>query len=789
MNYKFTFLLLLVLCLSKKGIGQTFNWEFVPVLEGENVQGVSKAEDGSATLVGYGNTILRSTDDGTTWVDPGIITNKDNLDYQAVSISGDVGYALAMTSFKIIDREVNDLYAECPLLKTVDGGETWTLWETTSIGEGSEDALNYSLPGNYVKKFMAVECIDDNVAYVAAMWKDYAAGDTHANVYKTTDGGVSWSVLLPDLGSSYITSIFEFNGHVYIAGNKTLYKVNIETDVVTDLYPVVDKDEDDAMYFWYPTVYNNTELIFPTTLDSIWVTSDEGASFHALPNVKKGYIAYKHNANTYVIGAGKDDTKATTDGGTTWVSCGVGESLWNGDVIGDSLVGLAKNAIYKMALSDIETGNFTWSKTEVPNGNGNIKGIESTDTKIFLAGMGDVLLASTDGAQTFSEVTMPLKKEIIYASTDIEFKGLAHGADGAGIITSRRHKVIDNPTGTDDVYMPGFIFTTSTNWTDFTVVDDTQIGAKYPDDVSSNPNAVGCWGQDYYVAECIDATTFYVFAQWYENVTVPEEKTTHSRIFKTTDACVSWDVITDDLGSAFITSIVFDGEMGYVGGNNILLKTTDGGENFTDLYSKLEELADASIYIQHINWVDASTIFVSTTSDGLFVSYDAGDSFSKIVGIAGCSGSFVIDSNSWMTVGTSSKTYYTNDAGSNWSNCYPGTTIYSPGEILGDYLFACAKSGLYKLAIADLDAGTGTAISQDLLQQNDIKVVRMSTELQLVSEDIIENCMLINMSGRVVDNYMVNSNQTAINTSSLPGGIYILRVSVEGQVKTIKVQL
>ncbi len=788
MNYKFTLLLLLV-AITTNVNAQTFNWQFQQIFEGENMQGMEKADDGSATLVGYGNTIMRSTDNGLTWVDPGIITNKDDFDYK-VSVKDQVGYAVNETAFKAIDRKVNDndLYADAIILKTIDGGATWNLIENANIGGNSVDTKNYSLQGNYAKKLYVIECINENVAYMAAYWKDYANRDAHSNVFKTTDGGENWEPLLDDLEGNSISSMVVFKGHIYVSGNKTLFKINISTDVVTDLYPVVDEDEDDKMYFWHTSIYNNTELIFPTTSDGIWVTADEGATFQALPNITKGYKVYKHNNNTYVVGGSNTATKYTRDGGTNWSDCPAGESLWNGDVIDGQLVGLGKNAIYKMAISDIEAGTFTWQKTEVANANGNLKSICKANDIIFLSGMGGTLLASTDGANTFDQLTLPEKKELIYHSTDIEFKGLAHGANGAGIITSRRHKIIDNPSGTDDVYMPGFIFITNDNWATYTVLDDTKIGSGAAD---VNPNADGCWGQDYYVAECIDENTFYVFVQWYENVAGAEKKNTHGRIFKTADAGANWSGVTDDLGSSFITNVVFKGITGYVGGNKVLLKTTDGGDNFVDLYSKLTALngGDDNIYIQDINLFDANTLYVSTTSDGMYISKDAGSTFTKAnINGSGCNATIVVDANSWMTIGTSSKTYYTNDAGSNWTNCYPGNTLFSRGAILGDYLFANAKSGLYKLPIADLDADTGTAID-DISNRNDLKIYLNSNELNIESNQVIEDCILYSITGKIVGQHKVNSYTHIINTSSLSRGIYIVRVVISGKVYTQKIQL
>ena len=42
--------------------------------------------------------------------DLGVLTNADYFDYQDISIKNSVGYAVAMSSFKVVDRVENDSY-------------------------------------------------------------------------------------------------------------------------------------------------------------------------------------------------------------------------------------------------------------------------------------------------------------------------------------------------------------------------------------------------------------------------------------------------------------------------------------------------------------------------------------------------------------------------------------------------------------------------------------------------------------------------------------------------------
>ncbi len=782
MGVKTTLQIMFAVLIINNANSQTFEWTFQTVSEGNNIQMVKKTEDGTAIIAGFGNTLVKSIDGGTTWTDLGVLTNADYFDYQDISIKNSVGYAVAMSSFKVVDRVENDIVADCSVLKTTDWGQTWSLVPLNMMGTGNFDSLNISLPGNNNRKFTAVECINDDVAYVAASWNN-VAGNKHSNVFKTIDGGVTWMQILTDKEGDVINSIEQFNGHIYIAGNKMLYKVSILSNTVFDLYPIVDNGSDDAMYFWNISTYNNSELIFPTTTDSIRITANEGASFYTVPGISGANVVYKHDDTTYVVGGTTTKTKGTFNNGTTWIDCSVGESIWNGGVYGDSLIALAKNDIYKMALVDIEAGNFAWAKTDISLSENMIKGMDISGGDLFLVGFSDFFASSENGGITFQSVILPPKSDMVNAGVDIDFRGLGVGADSASIITSRKYKLQDNATA-DDVFLPGVIFTTTNNWETYTVVDDTKIGAKYGSKTDVNPYAEHCSGQDYFAAECINDTVFYVYVQWSDTSAAVEE--IHGRVFKTTDNGMSWDTITSNLKNLYVTTVTFIGDNGFIAGNNVLLKTINGGESVTDLLPLLANIADNNIYINDVNMVSSDTVFVSTTSDGVFVTYNGGATFQLIPGTTGANGTYVFDKNSWLTMGTSARTYYTNNYGVDWDYCYPGTTIYGNGIVIGDTLIAPAKSGVWKLYVPSLDIGVYT---NDLAanKQSNIIVYQNETVVSVVSTSEIYKCELISITGVLVNSTGVNALEHNIETAYNIPGVYIVRVFTAKGIESQKI--
>ena len=777
---KKTILLLLTLSFAIfQAFAQSYNWEEQQITErNENIQGFAIANDSTATLIGYGNIMQQTTDGGETWNNLGIFET-DDFDYQDISFYGQTGFAVAMTGYKMIDRPAGgspDLYANSPLLKTTDGGDSWELISVENMGDGSDCSIHPSAPGNYSVKFSCVEIINDTTVYLGAYWKD-ANSKAHQTVLKSCDTGATWKVLLPDNGNNTFNAIIAYNENIYITGNKTLYKVSIATDYITNLYPIIDEGEDDKMFIWHPSICGN-ELIFPTSADSIRVTNDEGATFTTIPNIKKGYYVYKKDSNI-VVCCSTDDTKTSSDGGANWTLNSAGTSLWKGEVIGDSLVALANKATYSMSTDDIANGVFNWTKNTVTDISGNLKGICASNNSIYITGYSNILLRSTDGAQSFSAMTIPSESDIIYASVDLDTKGLSQGKGKAGLASTRRHKLADYPSsGPDDIYVPAFLFATVDNWATFTVLDDSKIGEKY-DTAYANPYAEGCYGQDFFEVACIDDSTYLTFVQWYDTAST-DDLQTYGRVFKSCDAGESWDTITSDLAKGFVTTICADENDIYIGGGNILLHSNDGGTTMHNLIEKLEDLGATKPYIQDIV-KKGDTLYIPTTSDSIFISYDNGTSFSVIPNISGASGLVALDHDSWMTIGSDSKTRYTNNGGAAWENCTPGPTLYSSGGIFNGHIIGLTKSKIYKLPIADLAYKTSSALEKAPVSSSHITLWQDESSLNIQAEQAIVNLKIYSINGQLQYQERSNNNTLTINTSHLSKGIYLLNINTANQ--------
>ena len=105
--------------------------------------------------------IYRSTDSGETWTYRGFVEGRRDVDF----ISADMGW----------------LAADSALFQTLDGGVIWTTMATTGIP-----------PGEF---FLKVDFVDSLYGWVLTTSDDMTWDPL--KLYRTTDGGASWVLLLP----------------------------------------------------------------------------------------------------------------------------------------------------------------------------------------------------------------------------------------------------------------------------------------------------------------------------------------------------------------------------------------------------------------------------------------------------------------------------------------------------------------------------------------------------------------------------------------------------------------
>ena len=700
-NFTFLFLLFFI---SFSALAQVdFNWETQSISPDNNLQEMNIVNDTTTILVGYGKTFVKSADLGLTWDNVPVLDPLYDFIDLSINSSG-IGYACARDE-KVIDNSgEQDVRAHGLLLKTTDNGVSWTVTDVSAVGTGEDPELNPNAPGCFALHFHSVEVIDDNTAVIGVEWYEYevSTGDRldHANAFKTVDGGVSWTAITDN--GRYPLAIEVADSSIYFGGKNHLLKTVAGSDVVTDIYPnliAVVVPEDSTVSVSDITIVSETEIYVTTSVDGIFKTVDRGVTFTMLDGVSSGSNdMYKVNDSTLVILGTTSKSKVSTDYGATWADCNPGATCYEiGGVFNDSLYGLAKSKILKIAVTDLINGTYTW--TEQALGDNRLQKMHIFDAdRVLIIGNDEIFYVTTDAG--ISWVLADLPELFIYGAqydfSDISTSGTASYA------STRRFLQFECADGVN-VYGHGLILKSTDYWQTWDIIDVDNIGEGT--DPSLNPHVEGCYGLSPSEIECINADTAYVYVNWGDTIAGADNKIYHSRVFKTTDGGDTWTSITEDYGSSYVTSIYFiDDNTGFISGKTILLKTDNGGDSFTDLYPAIYEAdeSDSTKHLYDIHYIDENEWYIPSSTNGVFATADGGTTFTMFDGIGGGAGFYKVDTSTYIVLGSDTKSKITWDKGEHWTDCYPGSSVWGIGGVLNDSLVALAKTNLYKIALTNL---------------------------------------------------------------------------------------
>lgn len=764
--------------------GPIFNWEAKEISKDNNLQGMSLHDENTAVIAGYGSTFKFTSDKGISWNDGGLLSPKYN--FNDISIKDKVGYLVGRKTLLVKNTTggEDDVYINGVLLKTTDGGESWSLLDLSKIGDGADPALNPSLAGCITLNPYSVLCINENTALVYMQWYEIVSGSrkTHSAVFKTVNGGEKWSAITPDFGSAYITAMELVGANFYFGGNKILQQGSTTSETITDLFPSFSAVAGTSAFINEIRFFSGNDINVLTTT-GVYNTQDNGVTFSKINGLTGGNDIFKLDDKVVIVLGSSTASKATIDGGTTWVSCYPGKTCFEiPGIFNDSLYALASSILYKIAVNDLKTGNYNWVAKTMVASNSNLQKMYRFDaSSALIIGDDHIAKKTTDQGKTWTEATLP---ELYINDGLYDFRSVS-SSGSAGFTTTRRYKLIDY-TSRDDYYLSGLIFKTEDAWKTWKVLNNKNVGKDTPTDASKYPLMEGCYGMDNYTIECVDAKTAYMYVGWSDTITVHKTETKHSRVFKTTDGGDLWTAVTNDFGSSIVMSIKFSGETGYLGGNKILLKTVDGGKTFTDLFPKIAVGTDGNLIISSVAMLTNDEVYFSTSNNkGVFYTGDGGNSFSRLNGVNGGLDFVILDKNSFMSVGSSASNKYTNDGGNTWKESNLGVAIYASGKVLNDSLYVLGKSNVYKIAVADLDIKT---LVTELKNPNPFKVLYGTAALEFVSASgDINRCMVYNMNGQLVAIAEPKSATCSFEYNSFTPGIYIIAALIEGKKYTQKV--
>ncbi|WP_297089612.1 hypothetical protein [uncultured Draconibacterium sp.] len=782
-NFTFSILLIFAALIGSAQTA-TFDWVKDTVSAGNTLQGMSiNTVDGSAVLIGYDNTFLKSEDNGTNWHTKTMFSPV--YDFIGMAQAEDVVF-ISSRREKVIDHPSGgypDVYVSGVLLKSTNMGASWEALDINAAGFGDDVTVNPNADGGYAKDVYAIGALNKDTIIGYAGWYDQTSGSkvSRGAVFRTNNGGSTWWKLTPDLGSKIISCVEVKDSIAAFGGYKNMFVTNLITDSVTNIYDsLVAAGTDDNIFVNNITFTTPQSFYVSTVSDGIFKTEDTGNTFIKLSEITGVNDLFVINDSTLITLGSSSKSKISTDNGLTWVDCYPGATCYKiGGIMADTLYGMAIDVAYKCAVSDIIARNPVWSTVNVFEGENRLQkmAVYGTD-KAVIAGYGTNCKYTTDGGLTWSKSTLP---NDYLEDLEFDFNDISSCGDDA-FATVRRYKIADmsDIDSVQDLYMEGLLIKTEDNWETSIILDASKIGAEESADPTLNPQLDECWGFNPYTVECVDATIAYVWGNWYEDVTEGKKKD-RSRVFKTIDGGDSWIGITPDFGNSYVNDIEFKGDTGFIVGNKILWRTDDAATSFIDLYPNMVAAndGDSSIFLKRIHMISTQEFYIPTTTDGVFFTTDGGETFTKFEGVAGTNDIIKLDANSFLCMGTTSKSYFTNDAGATWQNPSAGTTVYSIGGIMDDKLFALAKGVLFNIALANLELKTAIPT---LYTKAELNVAYTPTSIDLISTDgEIELCSMYTISGKLVLQAEPNNSVFRLNNNQFQTGIYIVNSVVEGK--------
>jgi len=777
-----------------------YNWVQQTLNPDDNLQGMAIMQDSSILVAGYNTVFMKSTDFGQSW-SPVMVVDA-TFDYAALSFGANGNGLLSTRRTKLIDYKTGeDMYIDGRLLKTADYGATWTIM---SLDGFTSDVLETdpNKVAAYAFDLYFVECVNADTMYAYAGWYNIITGSkvSQGAVFKTYDGGANWTAISGDLKSNVITAIKTSGDNTYIAGNNTFLKKSGET--ITDIYPALvagDGGTDQTIYIFDIDVVGDDEFYVATSTNGLFYSNDGGATITELggTGIPSGGNDIKKIAdNTIMVMGTTSKSKVTTDNGATWVDCNTGLSIWEiAGVFNDSVVVLAKDVILKLALTDLTSSPKNWVSQTITTIGTNLQQMSIIDENTaIIAGNDQVASITSDKGLSWSELQLPALYE--QGSDDaeypIDFTDVITN-DSVSYLTARRVKWIDFPSDSSqlDTYFPGPTFISYDNFTTWSLLDATAFGAATPDDVSQNPFNASCDGFDPYTISCVTDSIVFVWAQWYDFANGIENKTDHSRIFKSVDNGSSWTVISDDFGSKFIKAIHFtDPDNGYIAGNSMLFKTTDGGTTLEDLYPEIDPDGSLAAFFNSLAYYGPDEIYLPSTNDGVWKVTEGGTNFSTLNTLVGSTDLMKVNDTVLIVLGSKDKSFVSKDSGETWEACSPGVSIWAIGGVVRDTIFALTKGDIYKLAIGELtyvepDEPDGIT---NVLKDNSIKVLNRQNEIEIMSTDKeIEMCALYSISGQMLESNKPMSTSCIFDKTAYQQGLYIVTVTTDSKTSTYKV--
>ena len=366
--------------------------------------GVSFYDTLNGIAVGKTQTVLFTKDGGATWTAASSVPAAEDKDFNAVQMMND------STAWLVGDGFGAGIILKSIFMKTTDGGDTWTLYDSDTY-----------------KNMWSVDFYDES--------HGAAVGD-HGVVYTTDDGGTTWTLKPYGFGFT-AKSVKKIGDNLWVAGyDGSIMKSTDNGDTwsylaknAPALYSMAFASKTNGMAVgFYGMCYQTTNGGYSWEPYNLILDNDP-RSLQAIDfaNADTGWVVGRYG----LIGK-------TMDGGETWVSqkdTAITKSLYSVFAMNDTTVWAGG---YNGILYQSNDGGSSWTEMNTGLPAKTIYAIYfADDTAGCIGGKDSTLYYTTDGGATWnkSHTSIGAKKTI----NDIFFPDSQHGwavADGGYILAT-----------------------------------------------------------------------------------------------------------------------------------------------------------------------------------------------------------------------------------------------------------------------------------------------------------------------------------------------------------------
>src|ERR1039458_9754227 len=583
------------LCLSNFVYAQTWHQAFnvpIPV-----TRGGCMVDQNTAWFVGDYQSLIKSTDGGMTWVTK---FQSDTSIYHA----NDIYFVNSTTGFVGCSRG--------QILKTTDGGESWS---------------KLTIPGT-VDSIVKVHFFDANLGFALAD-SGTSSSSNKSIIYKTTDGGTTWTITATITGcymynmdfSSTTTGIAIGNtGYLYYTTDGATWNKAPNPTLPSSI--IYSRTDQWGLKFISPTSavscgWGSTAVGFQPTI--FLKTTNAGATWTYL-NQENQNLAYVNFYSLYFKdslngistgGATYPGTVIcrTTDGGTNWVPLPSVSGFSPSVVIGFNNKVIISGGSGEIILSSDFGGSWI---TVNQHPRSTLSSINIINNNIYSCGYDGTFFKSTDLGTTFN------MSYIVAANKCLWSKGIYFLNENLGYAASQKGqalKTTDAGNSWTQILRDSSSNTINNQGLYFI---NENIGfvvgniASNVDIIYKTTNGGGSWSSVQNIA--FQNLNCVAFADSVHGAAGGNK----SAILFTTDQGVSWKTATVNTTDQLAINAInfYNGLNGIAVGSSIILKTTDGGATWNRITVSTSANLSSVCYSGSTFYTVGSKYCFKSTDDG-----------------------------------------------------------------------------------------------------------------------------------------------------------------------------